>query len=250
MNLHGQQGYAMAALLVALSIMAVVMTAAMPVWTQAARRDREAELIFRGQQYARAIGLFQRKAGPGTLPPNVDVLISQRFLRKKFLDPITGEQFDFLTQTQAAPGARQSQATPSTGARAAATQGTVIGTTPSAGAPGNAGGLMGVASKSKAESIRIYNGRTHYNEWQFVFVPQVQAPTAPGNPAGPGNPSQRGGPNSIPTTTPGFGVGTGRDAGRNRGPEGQGPAGNAPFGGDRRTPIGPAPAPPRPAPRD
>ena len=30
------------------------------------------------------------------------------------------------------------------------------------------GGVMGVASKSKDTSIRIYNGRTHYNEWQFV----------------------------------------------------------------------------------
>ena len=41
---------------------------------------------------------------------------------------------------------------------------------------------MGVASKSKDVSIRIYNGRTHYNEWQFVYVAQT---TAPGQDCGP-----------------------------------------------------------------
>src|SRR5207249_3417897 len=45
-----EAGYAMAALLVALSVMAVLMSVAMPVWKQVARREKEEELIFRGQQ--------------------------------------------------------------------------------------------------------------------------------------------------------------------------------------------------------
>jgi Tfp pilus assembly protein FimT len=36
-----QQGYAMAALLVAMSIMAIMMTVVMPVWKQAAQRRRK-----------------------------------------------------------------------------------------------------------------------------------------------------------------------------------------------------------------
>ena len=79
----------MVALLVALSIMAVLMTVAMPTWRQAAQREKEAELIFRGQQYARAIGLFQKKAGPGVLPPSIDALVDGHYLRKKYTDPIT-----------------------------------------------------------------------------------------------------------------------------------------------------------------
>ena len=43
---------------------------------------------------------------------------------------------------------------------------------------GAVGGIMGVQSKSKDKSIRIYNGRTHYNEWQFVYQPPAQAPGA------------------------------------------------------------------------
>src|SRR5688572_32363247 len=96
-------GYAMAVLLVAMSVMAVMMSVAMPVWKQMAQREKEAELIFRGQQYARAIELMQRKM-PGALPPNVDLLVDQKFLRKKYKDPITGEDFDTVAPGQTAPG--------------------------------------------------------------------------------------------------------------------------------------------------
>ena len=60
----------MVALLVAMSVMAIMMSAALPAWQTAARREKEAELIFRGQQYARAVAFFQRKYG-GAYPPTV-----------------------------------------------------------------------------------------------------------------------------------------------------------------------------------
>jgi type II secretory pathway pseudopilin PulG len=50
-------GYAMAALLVGLSVMSIMLGAALPVWQTAITREREAELIFRGEQYAHAISL-------------------------------------------------------------------------------------------------------------------------------------------------------------------------------------------------
>jgi len=93
--MRGERGYAMAALLVAMSVMAIMLSTAMPVYQTVARREREAELVFRGEQYARAIAMFQRKYG-NQLPPDVDVLIDQRFLRKKFKDPITGADFQYL----------------------------------------------------------------------------------------------------------------------------------------------------------
>src|SRR6187402_1635795 len=101
-----QDGYAMAALLVAMSVMAVMMTVALPVWNTAAKREKEAELVFRGQQYARAIGLYQRKFA-NAFPPSVDFLLAGRFLRKKYTDPITGGDFEplYTTSPQAqAPG--------------------------------------------------------------------------------------------------------------------------------------------------
>jgi type II secretory pathway pseudopilin PulG len=90
------RGYAMAALLVGMAVMAVVLSAAMPVWSTQSKRIKEDELVFRGEQYARAIMLYQRKYA-NALPPSIDVLVNERFLRKKYLDPITGEEFQPLT---------------------------------------------------------------------------------------------------------------------------------------------------------
>ena len=242
-----EHGYAMAVLLVAMSMMAIMLSVAMPVWRQTAQREKETELVFRGQQYARAIGLFQRKSGPGTLPPNIDVLVDQRFLRKKFKDPITNDDFQPLLAGQAVPGLQQqgagqgaqqsrgagSPAAQPFGAGAAGRGGatSTIGAAPGASTTstgGVTGGLMGVASKSKEKSIRIYQGRTHYNEWSFIFVPQVQAPGAAGaGGAAPGVGGQRqgqGGPGGVG----GVGGRGGRD-GRG-GPDGQRGGRGGPFG--------------------
>jgi type II secretory pathway pseudopilin PulG len=86
----------MVALLVAMGVMMIAMTAALPAWQTAARREKEAELIFRGKQYARALSGFQRKYA-GAYPPTVDVLINERFLRKKYKDPITQDDFVFVS---------------------------------------------------------------------------------------------------------------------------------------------------------
>src|SRR5258705_5704677 len=218
MSLRGQQGYAMVALIVAMSIMAIMMSVAMPTWRQMAEREKEAELVFRGQQYARAIGLFQKKSGPGVLPPSIDALVEGHYLRKKYKDPITGGDFDVLLAggTTGAPGTPgASTANPTQPSGPLGRSNTPPPSRNSQSAPMGRGGVMGVASKSKNESMRIYNGRTHYNEWQFVYVVQT---TAPGQgAAGPGGQPQRGGQNNQ---GPG---GAGRVGGRPGGPSGSGP---------------------------
>jgi type II secretory pathway pseudopilin PulG len=84
-----EAGYAMAALLVSIAIMGIVASMAMPAWRQAAKREKEAELIFRAGQYAHAIEKFRRKVGGGAYPPDIDFLVRQRYLRKKYKDPMT-----------------------------------------------------------------------------------------------------------------------------------------------------------------
>ncbi len=73
----GERGYAMAALLVTLAIMAILLSIAMPVWRHEAQREKEAELVFRGEQYARAIALFRFKNAnvPNAFPPSIDSLV-------------------------------------------------------------------------------------------------------------------------------------------------------------------------------
>ena len=227
MKLQGQHGYAMVALIVGMSIMAVMMTAVLPSWSQMARREKEAELVFRGEQYARAIGLFQRRAGPGVLPPSIDALVDQKFLRKRYKDPITNDDFALVSALTPAPGAGNP------GGRGGAGQGSVTQTQTLSQQPGGRGapgGIMGVASKSTAESLRTYKGRTHYNEWQFVYIAATQAPGTGGqgqpgsSTTNPGGRGGRGGQGGSP-----FELGGGRQ-GVGRGVPGGGPRGGSPPG--------------------
>ncbi|HEX6161750.1 MAG TPA: hypothetical protein VFZ31_00190 [Vicinamibacterales bacterium] len=198
----------MAALLVAMSVMAVLMSALLPVWSHMATREKEEELIFRGKQYARAIGLFQRKFA-NTAPPTIDVLVEQRFLRKKYKDPITGDDFQpiYASQGIMPPGGGPSAARPGQSATLSApAQQTLQAGFGSTGA-GAQGGVIGVTSKSKDESIKVYNGRTRYNEWAFVYIQTAQRPGVPGGPGAPGGP-QPGQPGPFgmqPGNMPGMG---------------------------------------------
>ena len=254
----------MAALLVGLSIMAIMMTVVMPVWKQTTQREKEEELIFRGKQYVHAIGLFQRKFA-NAYPPNIDALVEQRFLRKKFKDPITDDDFVPIPVGQAVPGSTApSGQRGTTGSTTAGGGSQTQTTTPqpgrgrtggpgiSAGSTGQtAGGISGVTSKSKDQSIRLYNGRGHYNEWAFVYIPQVQAPGAVAPGAGvPGQGGQRGQPGQQPGpfgpggTQPGRGGpnGPGGPGGSNNpnGPGARGgPGGIGTFGGGGVTPVQP-----------
>ena len=54
----GAEGYAMAGLLVAIGAMAIIATGLGPYWQVVIKREKETELIFRGEQYIRAIALY------------------------------------------------------------------------------------------------------------------------------------------------------------------------------------------------
>jgi len=208
----------MAALLAAMTVMAIFLAMALPAWRTATQREKETELIFRGQQYARAIVLFQRKYA-NTFPPNVDILLNEHFLRKKYKDPMTEDgEFQVIYATQAAsaqpsvggtvPTQGQPQQRPAT---------TVGGSGTTAGAQG---GIIGVASKSIDQSIRIFNAHDHYNEWVFVAQQvsgRIGAPNASQTPTGGVN---------LPGGAPGTIGGRGGRDGRGNQP--------SPFGGPPR----------------
>jgi type II secretory pathway pseudopilin PulG len=218
MDLEGQdseRGYAMAALLVSLAVMSVLMTAALPAWRHAAQREKEAELVFRGEQYARAVALFRSK-NANAFPASVDVLVQGKYLRKKYLDPVTNKEFDVIGAATQNPvpgqpplGGRQGGPVAGRGGPAAQ---------PPAGFTSTvSGGIMGVHSKSQETSIRIYKGQTRYDQWNFVFTAANRpGGTAPGalNPGGPGG-AQMPGPGGRGTNPAGRG-GAGRGSGAGR----------------------------------
>ena len=215
----------MAALLVSLAVAAVLMTAALPAWRHAAQREKEAELVFRGEQYARAVALYRSK-NANAFPPSVDLLVQGKYLRKKYLDPITNKEFDVIgaaTQTPV-PGQQPPGGERGAGSGRGAV-GAVVGGrgAPAAQPPAGftstiSGGIMGVHSKSQQTSIRIYKGQTRYDQWNFVFtVANRPGGTVPGalNPGGQGG---------LPTPGPGGrGIGPGRGgSGRGSGNNGRG----------------------------
>ena len=266
------RGYIMVVLLIGMAVVAVWMTALLPSWRQQATRQKEADLIFRGEQYARAIALYYRKNN-NTLPNNIDVLVSQRYLRRKYKDPITGQDFlpiggvttglpqgggRGVPQQQGGRGqAPQGSAPPSSPlpqGRSQTPQGLAPSppqSLPQGGLPGRSGqagpgiaggGISGVRSTSNETSIRVYRGQQSYSQFPFDYTAALQrmgvgttgpVPGAPGRGRGTPDPYHRGGR----AIQPGLGRGRGGDGGSRIG---------APAPAGRGAPVGqPAPGPGR-----
>lgn len=146
-------GYTYLMVLLVIAIMGVMLAAGAQVWHQAAQRERERELLFVGNQFRQAIGqYYQRSPGSVKKYPNaLDDLLkderqlaTQRYLRKIYRDPITGEADWGLVQMAGS-------------------------------------GIAGVYSLSQEEPLKISNfrlvdgtfeGATKYSEWQFVYTQQ------------------------------------------------------------------------------
>jgi hypothetical protein len=244
------------------------MSAALPAWRHDATRQREQDLIFRGEQYARAVAMYVMKNNCA-LPTNVDDLVSRKFLRKKWKDPITGD--DFVLLPGVAPGAVGGQPVgggpsrggpsgtapagqaqqPSRGVSAPAPSGGgrsmpsgasslpggsslgPSGPSTSTGQSLSGGGIGGVMSKSTATSIMVYNGQQTYSGWQFVYQNALQkmgqSPRCGNQQGAPGAPTGRPGDGRGGPTPPG-------------GVRGGGPGGPPPTGGRGRD-GGPVPPP-------
>ena len=127
------------------------------VWDSAARRDKEAELLFVGHQYRKAIERYYL-SGQRQYPRSLDDLLkdprrpgTERYLRAKYIDPITGK----------------------------ADWGLV---------PAPDGGIMGIYSLSEDAPIKTANFRQRdsgfenlprYADWKFIYAPGPQAANRP-----------------------------------------------------------------------
>jgi type II secretory pathway pseudopilin PulG len=144
-----QRGFTYLGLLMAVAVMGLMLTIVARVWSTTEQREREIQLLFAGHQFRSAIaGYFaHRHHYPQTLQDllgDQDSPLPQRYLRRLYLDPMTG-----TPEWQPIP------------------------------APG--GGIMGVASTSKLMPIKhgnfepadvSFNTADCYCAWQFVYVPR------------------------------------------------------------------------------
>ena len=92
---HGsnpEAGYILIAVLFLVALVLLTLAIAAPKMAQSIQRDRELELIHRGEQYKRAIKLYYAKFH--AYPSSIDQLVNTnqvRFLRKRYTDPMTGK---------------------------------------------------------------------------------------------------------------------------------------------------------------
>jgi type II secretory pathway pseudopilin PulG len=145
----GQAGFTLIGALVLAALMGLGAVAYAELASHAAQREKEAELLFRGDQYRLAIESYYRHGE--TYPQRLEELLEDsrhpqpvRHLRKLYPDPITGSTDWGLVR---APE----------------------------------GGIMGVFTQSEAEPVKKGNflprdeafaGARRYMDWQFFYRPK------------------------------------------------------------------------------
>ena len=198
--------------LAGITVMMILITAAAPTWRYLSQDDKEQELFFRGDQIARGIEEYQRKNG-NTFPPSLDVLVKGKYLRRQYKDPMSKDGKWRLVRPGEAVSATGTAGggVPGIGSGASGIGSGASGATgglgpsprpsaspspsafgPGSGAFGGTGGIgliAGVASTSRETSLRMFNGRTKYEQWIFLAVQprrlgKIQGP----GPAGSGIP--------------------------------------------------------------
>lgn len=175
------EGYTLVVLVMIIAVMAIMMAVAVQIVSFQMKREREAELIFRGKQYVEAIRLYKQKYGRNPMQMKELWEADPRVLRQRWIDPITNSDkwgLVFMGQgqrvSQAGQGPRGQAPTPTRTPVFSEREGAFGETTGE-----KVGPIIGVHSRSTDESIKIYEGRTRYNEWLFVLEDQGAA-TTPG----------------------------------------------------------------------
>jgi len=165
---RSEAGYNMVVLMVAVTLLAVMTAAALPMWSHAMQREKEEDLIFRGWQYAEAIRVFQQRHGryPTRLQELIEV--KPRSIRQLWKDPMTESgEWGLVFQGGVAP--------PGQGGRELGGGGGLDDGRqdrgPRAPRPGEqrtVGPIVGVRSLSQEESIKILFDEQSYDAWVFT----------------------------------------------------------------------------------
>ena len=221
LDFRGARGYAMAALLVSIAVMGILMVGSIAGLAASGPPRKGSRISSFGVNSMLGPSVLYQRRFAAAFPPSIDVLVEQKFLRRKYRDPMTEDgEFQVLYQASLAASAPGDGSAPST----LSGSGSQTGPSGPTGGAGPRGGVIGVLSKSEEKSIRLYNDRDHYNEWLFVYIATT---------------TQVGG---LPSVQPG-------DAGRGQQGRPQGQFGSGQRGGGRggrESPAGQGQRPARP----
>lgn len=227
-RMFADEGYILLIMMMMATLLLISLAAAVPSIYVEGKREKEKELIFRGEQYARAIELFHMKFH--RYPASIKELLhtdNLSFLRQRFRDPMvkngkwryiyaTANGVILNSKILGPPGKKgtlmggsKSTSQSSSGNSQSSSQSgfhmgnfSLPGSSSSSGFGSGSGSnasndqqgknsssffgngkkmlgvyIVGVASTSHAHSIRVFEHRTQYDEWEFLGIPG--APGAP-----------------------------------------------------------------------
>lgn len=193
---HSEQGYALVALLALMTIMALLLVTAVPNVRLQAQRSLEEEAIWRGEEVAEAIRQYTRRRG--TLPTSIDQLLEGVPVGAKKVqvlrpvaarDPLSSSgEWKLIRRTdpafidfQKAVIAYAGRQPPTRDAQFMSVAGqlpplvNVLDTGTVEAAPGGeddsantTGPFIGVASRSRRDSIINYYGIPRHDKWVFT----------------------------------------------------------------------------------
>jgi hypothetical protein len=211
-RLRKQAGFTLLMVVFMVASILIIAAATTPSILTEGRREKEEEMVWRGKQYARAIGLYYRKFGK--YPTKIEDITNQtngiRFLRQAYTDPMNkedgswrfiyvgpnGQLIGSLRQTNllqnalstagiggasAFGGGLQSLSPPGQQTNSATTANSSESQPQPLDGPVMGGNIIGVGSKIKRPSFRIYLGGDTYQMWEFIWNPKGVPIVNPGN---------------------------------------------------------------------
>ncbi|MDA8129061.1 MAG: type II secretion system protein [Betaproteobacteria bacterium] len=167
-----QSGFTYFLVLMLIALIGMGLAAAGTLWHTESQREREAELLFVGDQYRQAIrSYYALDTAQPRLPQSIDDLLEDnrrpsvvRHLRRAYRDPLTGGEFALIREPD--------------------TRG-IVGVY--SRAPGQPFKIAGFSAKDEA-----FKGAKTYAGWRFVFDLPATVRTAPASQQPPDLPSGRG----------------------------------------------------------
>jgi type II secretory pathway pseudopilin PulG len=146
-----EDGFTYLSLLFIIVVMGIALSGAGQVWSTIAKKEKEAELLFRGNEFIKAIGMFHNSTpGVKVYPRDLQSLLAdprfpviKRYLRKIYNDPMTGKPDWELIKIQD-------------------------------------GSIIGIKSRSDerplkknfSQEFKGFEGKLKYSEWEFIYMPE------------------------------------------------------------------------------
>ena len=165
---RGEAGYNLVILMVAVTVLNIMVAAALPLWSTPIKREKEEELVFRGLQYAEAIRVFQQRFGRYPVRLEELIEVKPRSIRQLWKDPMTENGKWELVFAGPTPNQDPNQPPPDPNLPPPP-PGDSLSPDLNAGEGETVtiGPIIGVRTRSTEESLMTWNGRQRYDQMHF-----------------------------------------------------------------------------------